>query len=220
MWGSGLEAQSHNSIFRRIVIESSGEIGIAATDNSLVEDCVVVGMGTGLAVGIAVTLNSVVRNCTVRDVGNGIQAFGNSLVEHCAVSNATDISQFDSAAISADNASLVRNCLVSSGAKAGVRVAGWSSAEGNRISSSAIGVAITTFSSGPMRCRAIDNHVTNCPIGIKTSGTASFIARNTVALATTAAYDIPAGNAVGEILDATAGATITGSTGPWANFRM
>jgi len=217
-YSGNLEAQAHNSIFRRLVIESSGEIAIAATENSLVEDCVILGMGTGLGVGIGVSLNSVVRNCTVKDVGVGITALGNCLVESCSVSNATDISQFDAAAISANNGSVVRNCVVSGGAKAGVRVAGWSSAEGNFVQSSAIGIAITTFSSGPMRCRALDNHVTNCATGIKATGTASFIARNTVALASTAPYDIPAGNTVGEILNATAGANLTAATGPWANF--
>lgn len=221
-YDGNLEAQAQNSIFRRIIVESTGEVGISASQNSLVEDCVVVGIGgvRGLSLGIAVSLNSIVRNCTVRDVGVGISAFGNCIVENCSVFNATSVSSFDDAAINADSGSTVRNCQVSGGAKAGIRAAGWSSAEGNRVQNSAIGLAITNFSAGPMRSRALDNHITNCPIGIKATGTASFIARNTVSLATTNAYDIPAGNTVGEILDATPGVTITGATGPWANVKM
>jgi hypothetical protein len=219
-YSGNLEANAQNSIFRRLIVESSGEVGIAASQNCLVEDCVVVGMGTGLAVGIGASLNSIVRNCTVRDVGVGITAFGNCIVENCSVFNATSVSSFDDAAINCDNGSIARNCQVSGGAKAGIRTAGWSHAEGNRVQNSAIGVAITTFTSGPMRCRAIDNHVTGCPIGIKATGTASFIARNTVSNASTSHYDIPAGNALGEVVDLTAGGNVTAATGPWANFRI
>ncbi len=219
-YSGNLEANARNSIFRRIIIESSGEIGIAASQNSLVEDCVVVGMGTGLGVGIGASLNTIVRNCVVRDVGVGINAFGNCLVENCSVFNATSVSSYDDAAINADNGATVRGCAVSGGAKCGVRVAGGSTAVGNQILNSAIGVGITTFFAGAMRCRAIDNHMTNCAIGIKSTGTASVIARNSVTNSSTAAYDIHAGNALGEIIDATAGASLGAAAGPWANLRL
>lgn len=211
-----LESGFDNSIIRRVRLESSGEVGITVGENSLVEDCVVMAMDQGLGVGISATFSSVISRCTVHRTGRGIDAFNSCLVDRCAVYNTTDTSQHDSGGIVLQN-STARNCHVGNTLNPGIRLMGGGTAIDNSLTTCAIGIANGAFAGG--RNRIEGNHAAFCGQGFKIDNPRNFVARNTASQSTTADFVIAAGNTVGEIIDATAGATLTNATSPWANIR-
>lgn len=219
-YAGNLEATGRHCIYRRLMIESTGEIGISAAEDSIIEDCVVTrqtGGTGGLSVGIAAFGNCIVQRCVVAGCGNGITALG-SIVRDCVVQDASAASSWDDAGILMQRG-VVENCAVSGCARAGIRLTGSSTALNNHVFACQTGITDGGFAGN--RNRIEGNNVSFCSgVGIKLEKPRNLVARNVVSQSTTADYDIIAGNAVGEILDMIGGGTMGGSIGAWANVRL
>lgn len=219
-FAGNFEAQARHSVFRRLIIESTGEVAIAALEDCLIEDCVIVrlaGSALTLTDAVQASTNSIVQRCVVADCGNGIRVTGGT-VRDCVVWGATAASSWDDAGIAVQRG-LVEGCVVTNCARAGIRLLGQASAVGNQVNGCQTGIADGGFAGG--RSRVDGNAVTlSSGVGIKIEKPRNVVVRNTVTQSAAADYEIAPGNAVGTILDLTAGGDLDAAAGPWANVRF
>lgn len=217
-YAGNLEAAAQRSLFRRIVIESTGEVGIAAESDCVIEDCIVAkreDAQEGLFQGIQVGLNTIVQRCVVSKCGRGISSAG-GIVRDCSVLDAVAQSSWDDAAILASGG-VVEHCTVLGGVRAGVRCVGLADVRNNRVSSCQIGIADGSSAGEGNRIEG-NSVMFSSAEGIKIEKSRNVIARNAVTRSAIANYAIAPGNVVGEIIDGTAGTLLSASTSAWANL--
>jgi hypothetical protein len=154
---------------------------------------------------------SITESVSAGNAGAGIQVNGSGLVSRC-VSN----SNFEGVAVSGDV--MVADSVMFSNA-VGIRVTG----NDNRV----VGNLVTTYGTGiAIGSGVARNTVQHNLIGCGGGGTGisapesagNLVVGNSVSGCPTA-FDVNPANAVGEILDLTAGGTVT-SGNPYANFRF
>jgi parallel beta-helix repeat protein len=154
---------------------------------------------------------SITESVSTGNAGAGIQVNGSGLVSHC-VSN----SNVEGVTVSGD-VMVADNVMFSN--EHGVRVTG----SNNRVD----GNLVTTWDTGiEIEAGASGNTVQRNLVGCAGSGTGiqaqensrNLVVANSVSACTTP-YDLDPANAVGEILDFTAGGIVT-SGNPYANFRF
>jgi parallel beta-helix repeat protein len=175
----------------------NGDRGISVADGSTVIGCTASGNG---GVGIEAQNGCVIRDCTSRSNGTcGIVAADGTLIKNCCST------QNQSHGIGSGYRGLIigNNC------------------EENGLSGTGSGIYLCIPYSG---CRIEDNNVNLNVKGIEVNSPGNIIIKNTAQGNTgsgtpSANYDVAAGNALGQILNFTAGGTIT-SSNPWANFEF
>ncbi|MDX2117111.1 MAG: NosD domain-containing protein [Planctomycetota bacterium] len=218
-YAGNLEASAQHSLFRRIVIDSTGEVGILAEKNCVIEDCVVVkreDSNFGLTSGIQAGLSSIVQRCVISGCGSGIEVSG-GFVRDCSVFDTVGQSAWQIAAILIASGSVER-CTVLGSTRAGIRSTGVSEVRDNVISACQNGITDGPLAGNGNRIEG--NSVSfSTAEGIKIEKTRNIIARNAVTRSTGADYAIAPGNLVGEIIDGTGGASLSAATSAWANFR-
>lgn len=207
--GVGIYAYIGSIISRCISHENGSYAGISASQNSLVEHCIVSshkGVGSASS-GISVSYASTVQNYQIRlssntnttstaSTGRGIYASSGSVVKGCVVSD----NQGDGIAVYSGN------CLV----------------EGNNCKSNGRGyyegdaagihVLYNYYNTGGNRI--VDNNVTSNNRGIEVDSSGNFVAKNTAHSNSGGNYDIVGGNDVGTIQTSLVGA------GSWDNFSF
>ena len=204
----------------------NGSDGFWLGNANIVTNCVARGNGR-----FGINLSSgTVRNCTARNnVNSGIRSTQGAVIEGCTASGSTTLH-----GIQAGNGTIVRNCITENNAGSGIlgpiggevrdcqsrnngadgiQASGNSTIIGNNCNDNAVGINVSG-----RRCRIESNNVEENGTGIGGAGTKNIIIKNTAAR-NAINYDIPADNAVGEIIDVSlsAGVPIT-SGNPWANF--
>lgn len=215
-----------HSVVERCRVFATHAGGILAMTNALITDCVVaeVGIGTGIAVGT----DSTIRACKVSAVGGtGIEASSGSLVSSCTVTGAGGPGVLMATGT-------VENCNVGQNIGNGITIAGGvvrdCNVQGNQghglqvgsESALIVGNQVTNNLLDGIRCasgaRIEQNHIRSHPsgVGIRVTGNACFVARNTL-LGNATALSVPnAGNFVGPLVHVNA---VNGRNEPWANFH-
>lgn len=200
--GGQLEiAPSSGCIVRNVRTRAaSGETGIQLGTNSVIENCTVEG-GT---VGITLT-SGVVRGCSVLNPGfNGI-SINNGVVVHCTVEGANNTSSSTNAGINAGSGTHIESCTLRNCASAGITVSGGrSEVIGCEFYNCAKGI---NSINGRLRVEGC-NFVQSSTVAITITGTGNLVVGNRFS-ANTANITAPAGNTIGEILDFSAGGTLT-----------
>lgn len=188
-----------NSTIRNCRVTVSGEAGILAGPNALIEHCVV----QGGAVGISLVLSGVVAECTVTGAGTGIEMFGPGVVRSSSVRDCVT-------GIRAAHGALVEGCSVAFASQHGVEVRFGSTLRGCSVTSSPIGVRDGDFTFG--RSTIDSNTIAECPIGVKLVQQGTTVVRNHFHNCATAAVQAAPGNLVG------AQATTPVGAGAWDNL--
>jgi parallel beta-helix repeat protein len=189
--GGGFNLVSGGSVIVNCVAGPSPSLGFEIGSDSTISQCVVTDNALG---GIFADSGTTVKDCTAsRNAAYGI--FGNirNRIHHCTVANNTghgiDVGP---------NSEVVDN---------------YCTGNGNGTTNTA---GIFFVGSGS---RIEGNHLAgNSLRGIKTFASGNILVRNTVR-GSTVNYDLAGANAVGQILVATNGVTITNAN-PWANFEF
>ncbi|MFT3685574.1 MAG: right-handed parallel beta-helix repeat-containing protein [Phycisphaerales bacterium] len=209
--GGNLEIlQSSGCTVRNVRVHAaSGETGIQVGSNSTIEFCAVEGGGVGITIQ-----SGVVRGCSVLNPsGIGISASW-AVVSNCTVEGANNTSSISNGGISIGNGGRVEGCVLRACAAGGVNLVGRADVVNCDFSNCTKGV--TSSLSG--RGRIEGCHFSLCTTAVSLGGTNSIVIGNRFQ-GNTANIVASAGNTVGEVLDFSAGGTLTaGNSHPMANI--
>ena len=191
------------------VVREWGQTGVNTgfADNGQLRDLLVSKNGAGLRGGRGVTIS----NITAYDNdGDGIVAGGASVV-----SNVTAFLNRGDGIIAGEN-SVISESVAAANTGDGIHVTNECLVIGNETNLSGFGGDGAGIHATGFDNRIEGNNVTGGERGIDVDVAGNIIIKNS-ASGNTTDYDIAAGNAVGAIIDMTAGGTIAAD--PWANFR-
>jgi hypothetical protein len=223
--GSFEQSDIDNSIFRNIRVKGTGEVGITAGSNCVINNCTVEGTG----VGITALFNTTISDCVTIECGTGIALFGNGIVERCSTrtssaSNSTVGIALGTGGIARNCSTVgayigiesnafarIENCSVSFAVSEGIRYVQKDHITGNKITNCPS--AIRSINNIGARSTIDSNIITSCPVGIRAVSTNNIITRNIVNESATP-FDIVPGNKVGTIQTTPVGA------GPWDNIAF
>jgi hypothetical protein len=199
---------------------TTGETGIQVGPGSLVESCATEGGTIGITVGVG----SVVRSCVVVTPGStGIFASG-SLVIDCTVSGGTSASSLANAGISMPNGGRIERCLIRSTVAPGVVAGARAEVMHTTFLSCSKGVVASTTGGGRVTVTGC-TFVQSTVAGVVLTGPGSLVisnrfSGNAVNIDTSGSSGVGAngGNAVGEVIDVTGGATVGASASSSANI--
>lgn len=213
----GMDAFSLNCQLMNLRAFSNGAMGLTITQGK-VANCAVRDNGDK---GIYVGDGSTVVGCTAYGNGDvGIEALNG-----CSIVDCTSRSNTTSGIFAADG-TLIQNCCSTQNQMHGIG-SGYrgliigNNCEENGQSGTGSGIYLCAPYSG---CRIEGNNVNLNVKGIEVNSPGNIIIKNTAqgnagSGSPSADYDVAAGNALGQILNFTAGGTIT-SSNPWANFEF
>jgi hypothetical protein len=223
--GSLEQSEVDNSVFRNIRVKGTGEVGITAGDNCVINDCTV----EGTSLGISAVFNSVISDCVTIECGTGIALFGNGIVERCSTrtssaSNSTVGIALGTGGIARNCSTVgayigiesngfarIENCSVTFAVSEGIRYVQKDHITGNKVTNCPS--AIRSINNIGARSTIDSNIITSCPVGIRAVSTNNIITRNIVNDGATP-FDIVPGNKVGTIQTTPVGA------GPWDNIAF
>jgi len=193
-------APSSNCTVRNVRLRTpSGETGIQLGENCVVEHCTVEGGTVAILV-----LSGVVRGCSVVDPGAVGISLGAGEVIDCYVEGANNTSSGSYAGISVGSGSLVRGCSVKSCASQGVYLSGRGTVRECTFFNCAKGVTVPLAGRGVIEACQFGQ----TPVGVLLQGPGSMVVGNRFGASATPISAV-AGNTVGEVIDTTAGATLT-----------
>ncbi|MGH7131402.1 MAG: hypothetical protein ACREJO_05605 [Phycisphaerales bacterium] len=180
---------------------TSGETGIQVGTNCVIDHCTVEGGGVGITIG-----SGVVRGCSVLNPGSTGIFLGSGEVINCSVEGANSTSSLANAGISIGGSGHVEGCVLRSCASAGVYISSRAEVIGCQFVSCAKGIG------GNGTARIEGCQFTLCTTAaISMTGVHGIITGNRFS-GNTANISVPATMAVGEVLDFSAGGTLTGAT--------
>jgi parallel beta-helix repeat protein len=208
--GQGIFAGGAASISNCSVSENTGSTGIAAGQGAAILGCTAdLNGGSGINAQLAGTISK----CTVRRNGVGITTGAGTSVLECTAHDNNGAGLF----VLGD--STISNCTVSENDGDGIQVGSNSRVVGNHCvengfqAADGAGILVTGG-----RGHIEGNTCLNNDRGIEITVSDGLVIRNTVNGNTTN-YNFNASIARGELLDFSAGGTITEATGPWANVE-
>lgn len=180
---------------------TSGETGIQVGNNCVIDHCTVEGGGVGITIG-----SGVVRGCSVLNPGSTGIFIGSGEVINCYVEGANSTSSFANGGISVGGSGHIEGCVLRSCASAGVYISSRAEVVGCQFITCAKGI------SGNGNSRIEGCQFVQCTTaGISMTGVHGVIMGNRFS-GNAANISVPATMAVGEVLDFSAGGTLTGAT--------
>lgn len=202
----------HDSIARNIRIRGGGEVGIEMGNNCLVLDCSVDGPNTGISVG----RGACVSRCAVTNTAAIGIRIGGGVVADCSVDTTTSTSSFTNGGISLSGG-LVQRCSFRNCVSAGVFLGGASSVLECHFFGCARGVVASQFSGGPSRIEG--NTFSTCSVAAVRLETPHHLVLANRFRNNAVNIDAVPGSTIGELLDFSAGGTLTAQNAhPAANL--
>lgn len=192
-----------DSIARNVrIFATAGEAGLTLGQNATIEGCVMDGGFLGIAV-----LSGTISRCTVNNVsGVGLRCSQAGVISGCVVSGMTSGSSFNNGGIVAGTGTRVERCTLRNCVAAGVFLAGSCEVVDCQFWGCDRGVAASAFQTS--RGRIEGNTFQLCATGVMLD-TARHIVIGNRFTGNTANITAVAGSTVGEVLNFSAGGTMT-----------
>jgi parallel beta-helix repeat protein len=217
-WGNnGIDlSNSNNNQIERLRVSNNGGNGMAVGPGSTVIACTA---AANTAAGFFIGDGAVVSQCSATGNGAAVVNNGFSLGNGVAINGCTAAENTGSGIATADGCT-IKGCTVRSNVRSGISVPARclvtdNNCLANGFSASFAGIVVSSTGN-----RIEGNNVVGNSSGIRVDSGGNLVVRNSARSNTSGDYiggDL-ASSAVGEILDFTAGGTITNAS-PWANFR-
>jgi len=205
--GHGIDADGLAVIIGFVAV-NNGANGVSC--GGVIADCFSSDNG---GAGYSVANHTVVRDCVARrNTFDGIDTGSSCVVTGCtAMENGRT-------GISIGNDGLARDNVSQGNSRHGIQVGGRGHVVGNTCNDNGFGAGWGGVAATGAMSRIEGNHCVNNINGVLVTGSQNVVYRNTVSGSVTLNYNVAPGNALGTILNVSAGGFVSTSE-PWANFE-